>query len=199
MASLKREGKEMKKQNLLYLALFSFVLSGCVVRTYKVTKDRVDQDLASGNRGYLQGQVPESAQVKERRPTRTTQVVEIELYSPVKFEKMPKPKPAETPIVITEDTKLWGNRGFITESTVPEISQPEKTSAVSMEKYTVQKGDTLQKVSKKLYGTTHKWTKIYEANKDTLKGPDKIYPGQVINIPVEGKVEPLKETPENLK
>ena len=58
--------------------------------------------------------------------------------------------------------------------------------AVAFEKYTVQKGDTLQKISQKYFGTTKRWMKIYEANKDTLKGPDKIYVGQVLNIPMDG-------------
>jgi nucleoid-associated protein YgaU len=57
------------------------------------------------------------------------------------------------------------------------------------------KGDTLQKISKKFYGKTNKWNRIYEANKDKLKSPNKIYPGQVIDIPVES----LKKLQENLK
>ncbi|MCX7662077.1 MAG: LysM peptidoglycan-binding domain-containing protein, partial [Candidatus Omnitrophica bacterium] len=46
-------------------------------------------------------------------------------------------------------------------------------------------GDTLQKISLKFYGTTKKWKRIFNANKDIIKSPDKIYPGQVINIPLE--------------
>ena len=137
-----------------------------------------------------------SREPQERKTTRTTQVVEIELHSPLKFEKAPKTKAKEKASLEplweqkTEDQGLEGNRGYLTESISPEIA----TSA-AQEKYTVKKGDTLQKISKACYGTTKKWTKIYEANKDTLKGPNKIYPGQVINIPVE----PLQETQENLK
>ena len=178
--------------SLLGLSLV-FVLSGCVVRSYTVTRERADQDL-TGNRGYLQGQVP-SQEAKERKSTRTTQVVEVELHSPIKFERMPKKaKTAE----YTEDKTIWGNRGFITESTTPEIAEPTVTLGVSMpntEKYIIQKGDTLQKISKRFYGTTKRWNKIFQANKDKLKAPDKIYLGQVIDVPVE----PLKETKENLK
>lgn len=181
----------------LYAILLVFAVSGCIVRTYPVTKDRIDQNLAIGNRGYLKGQTP-SGEVKERKTTRTTRIVEIELHSPIKFETMPKAKPIETKpiesIERTQDQGLWGNRGYITQSETPEIVEPTTTR---LEKYTVQKGDTLQKISKKFYGTSKKWAKIYEANKDMLKGPDKIYPGQAINIPVEPK--PIKEPKENLK
>ncbi|MBL7085206.1 MAG: LysM peptidoglycan-binding domain-containing protein, partial [Candidatus Omnitrophica bacterium] len=33
------------------------------------------------------------------------------------------------------------------------------------------------------YGTTKKWLSLYKANKDKLKGPDKIRPGQTLVIP----------------
>ena len=49
--------------------------------------------------------------------------------------------------------------------------------------YTVQKDDTLQKISKKLFGTYGKWYKIYEANKDKIKNPNILKPGTVLTIP----------------
>ena len=49
--------------------------------------------------------------------------------------------------------------------------------------YVVQKGDTLQKISDKVYGTTKRWKEIYEANRETLKSPDLITPGQELVIP----------------
>ena len=190
----------MKKAFLVFSSWF-FVLgiAGCVVRTYPLTKDRIDQDLTMGNRGYLKGQMPEGQEVRERKSARTIQAIEVELHSPIKFERMPKAKVAqETTVQTTEDKQIWGNRGFISESSSPEVLETETAIAsapVNLEKYTVQKNDTLQKISQKFYGTTKKWNKIYQANKDMLKGPGKIYPGQVINIPLES----LKEPKENLK
>jgi nucleoid-associated protein YgaU len=49
--------------------------------------------------------------------------------------------------------------------------------------YTVQKGDTLSKISKQYYGDANQYMKIFDANKDKLKDPDKIQVGQVLNIP----------------
>ncbi|HEV7733504.1 MAG TPA: peptidoglycan-binding protein LysM [Candidatus Binatia bacterium] len=48
---------------------------------------------------------------------------------------------------------------------------------------TVQKGDTLSKISKEQYGDANRYQKIFEANRPMLKDPDKIYPGQVLRIP----------------
>jgi nucleoid-associated protein YgaU len=49
--------------------------------------------------------------------------------------------------------------------------------------YTVAKGDSLSKIAKQFYGSAGEWKKIYEANKDVIKNPDLIYPGQTFKIP----------------
>jgi len=49
--------------------------------------------------------------------------------------------------------------------------------------YTVVAGDTLSKIAKREYGDASKWHQIYEANRDTIKNPDLIYPGQTFKIP----------------
>ncbi|TRZ93974.1 LysM peptidoglycan-binding domain-containing protein [bacterium] len=188
----------MKRQNKLnfLLLVFIFLLSGCVVRTYESTKDRIDQNLTSGNRGYLKGQAPYS-EPKPRKVSRSTRVVEVELHSPIKFEKVKSPKIQEKAAIRkSDDSQVWGNRGYITQSESPDILEPViPVEAVKTQKYIVQKGDTLQKISEKYYGTTKKWTKIYDANKDILKGPNSIYLGQAINIP--GEVS--EDLTENLK
>jgi nucleoid-associated protein YgaU len=50
--------------------------------------------------------------------------------------------------------------------------------------YTVVRGDTLSAISKSQYGNANQYPKIFEANKPMLTHPDKIYPGQVLRIPV---------------
>jgi len=49
--------------------------------------------------------------------------------------------------------------------------------------YTVQSGDTLSKISKQVYGDGNAYMKIFNANTDKLKDPDKIQPGQQLTIP----------------
>jgi nucleoid-associated protein YgaU len=49
--------------------------------------------------------------------------------------------------------------------------------------YTVKAGDSLSKIAKAHYGDANQYTKIFEANRDKLKDPDKIFPGQVLVIP----------------
>ena len=173
------------------LVALTLILSGCVARTYNLTRDRVDQDLTSisGNRGFITGQP--TTEPGERKTTRTTRVIEVELGLAKQSQaKCPSTTPLTTfreePVITTQEEP----------QTVVEINQ-------TFEKYTVGKNDTLQKISQKFYGTTKKWTKIYEANRNVLHAPNKLYPGQILNIP-EGKkmnTEPVNiiETKENLK
>jgi nucleoid-associated protein YgaU len=49
--------------------------------------------------------------------------------------------------------------------------------------YTVKKGDSLSKIAKAHWGDANKWPKIFEANKEVIKNPDLIYPGQQLRIP----------------
>lgn len=48
------------------------------------------------------------------------------------------------------------------------------------ETYTVKSGDTLSRIGQH-FGVP--WRDIFEANKDTVKDPDKIFPGQTLRIP----------------
>lgn len=162
----------------------TLALSGCVARTYNLTRDRVDQEISSssGNRGYIMGQAPES---KERTTTRTVRVFEIELG---RVKKYNLGCPSITPLATSMEEP----------AAVQEQETQNENTAQNFEKYTAGKNDTLQKISKRFYGTTKRWMKIYEANKDVLRGPDKLYPGQTLKIPSapELKVETEKE---NLK
>jgi nucleoid-associated protein YgaU len=47
----------------------------------------------------------------------------------------------------------------------------------------VERGDTLSKIAKAMYGNANAYPKIFEANTPMLKDPDKIYPGQLLRIP----------------
>jgi len=49
--------------------------------------------------------------------------------------------------------------------------------------YVVVKGDSLSKIAKREYGDANRWRAIYEANRDLIKDPDLIYPGQLLNVP----------------
>ena len=49
--------------------------------------------------------------------------------------------------------------------------------------YTVQSGDSLWKIAQGHYGDGNKWQALFEANREVIKDPDLIYPGQQIRVP----------------
>jgi nucleoid-associated protein YgaU len=175
------------------IVLFGFLtifLSGCIIRTYSVTRERLDQGLTTGNRGYLYGQ-PKNKEATTKKNRRTIRVLEIEFG-----------KPVELPI--TEEKMALSE----SEKSTPATQEAKEVAVVAKEpsltahkpaqtfvKYTVRRNDTLQKISRKFYGTTGKWMQIYKANKNILSAPDKIYTGQILNIPLEE----LKDVEEGLK
>jgi len=170
----------MKNKNIclfLMLAVFALVFSsGCThVRTYTVEKERVDQDLTQGNAGYLSGTPKISPASSERKLTRKTYVTEVEVGGPVQKKKKVV-KEVKKVVVAPKD-----------ENVEPVVSQavPQAATAPQVTTYTVERNDTLQKISQKVYGTMNRWKVIFEANKDKLKTPDRIYAGQVLNIPQE--------------
>lgn len=49
--------------------------------------------------------------------------------------------------------------------------------------HTVASGDSLSSIAKTYYGKSHRWTLIFQANRDTLSAPEKLKVGQKLRIP----------------
>lgn len=54
-----------------------------------------------------------------------------------------------------------------------------------MDRYTVKKGDTLAKISMKVYGDPSEWRRIYNANRSRIKNPNLIHVGQQLDLPTQ--------------
>jgi nucleoid-associated protein YgaU len=60
---------------------------------------------------------------------------------------------------------------------------PSSAAGSAARTYTVADGDSLSKIAKRVYGSTSKWRVIYEANREVIRNPDLVYPGQVLRLP----------------
>jgi nucleoid-associated protein YgaU len=71
----------------------------------------------------------------------------------------------------------------------PRVQSTQQSSAASGQRpsppreYVVRPGDSLSKIARHVYGDASDWRKIYQANRNTIKDPDVIHPGQKIILP----------------
>ena len=47
----------------------------------------------------------------------------------------------------------------------------------------IRRGDNLWTIARRVYGEGLKYTTIYQANTGQIRDPDRIYPGQVFDLP----------------
>jgi len=69
------------------------------------------------------------------------------------------------------------------ESSTSPIDSATALEPGNVEYYVIARGDTLSKIAKRVYGNANDYTRIFEANREVIKDPDKIYVGQKIRIP----------------
>jgi nucleoid-associated protein YgaU len=92
---------------------------------------------------------------------------------------------AKSPDILEKAILLAGNlKGVKSVDSDGLLLNSEKPSSdLGSQFYTIVKGDSLWKIAKKFYGDGNKYPEIFEANREVIKDPDLIYPGQTIRIP----------------
>jgi phage tail protein X len=53
------------------------------------------------------------------------------------------------------------------------------------EYYVIERGDTLSHIARRYYGNANQWPRLFEANREVIQDPDKIFPGQKIRVPID--------------
>ncbi len=77
---------------------------------------------------------------------------------------------------------MAGNIQGVTEVKIDKLQVP--SVQVKVEYYIIKKGDTLSAIAKQFYGRANDYPKIFEANREVIKDPNLIFPGQKIRIPI---------------
>ena len=153
------------------------LVAGCTVKTYMQDRYRLDQ-VMKGNAGCLQGTCPERGDYKD---TRETFVIEVQTKP--RAPKMEETSVTEETIYKSEETYKSETYSAPVQKTVIYKAEESVQAEPVFQNYTIENGDTLQKISKKFYDTYKNWYKIYEANTDVISNPDRVKPGTVIRIP----------------
>jgi nucleoid-associated protein YgaU len=160
--------------------------------------------------------------MEDEKPVSQGKIGKAEPKIKVDVELLERPDLSRFSAPKTPDTEVKGNRGVFEGGVLmmrqdfkaqdvpvqqkPKVwwsTMPEEQPSAQVEpqaevpqtkiiKYKVKKGQTLADVSQDVFGTTKKWKKIYEANKDKIKDPNKIYAGQVLEIEVQAPRQRLK-------
>ncbi|MEN8689732.1 MAG: peptidoglycan-binding protein LysM [Desulfobacterales bacterium] len=78
---------------------------------------------------------------------------------------------------------MAGNVKGVSEVKADGVSAPPQPAPV--EYYVIQKGDSLSAIAKRYYGNAKDYPRIFDANREVIKNPDLIYPGQKIRIPLD--------------
>ncbi|MDP3703133.1 MAG: LysM peptidoglycan-binding domain-containing protein [Candidatus Omnitrophota bacterium] len=155
---------------LLLVAGFATLLmvDGCRAATRITTFPRVDLEMeGTGNRGYLIGSPPPAGELKTTREMLETDVEIPSFYKP----------------------KRGASSGGLEEITPPEMDMDDAGAAPAVagpfDTYVVQKGDSLWSIASKpeIYGRATHWRRIFDANRDLLKSPDRVRAGMTLKIP----------------
>lgn len=77
---------------------------------------------------------------------------------------------------------MAGNVQGVQEVSADQVKAPPQTGKADY--YVIQQGDTLSGIARQFLGNAGDYPKIFEANREVIKDPNLIYPGQKIRIPL---------------
>ena len=90
---------------------------------------------------------------------------------------------ARSPEALEKAVLMAGNVRGVERVDVAGVEAPEIEAKV--EYYVIERGDTLSAIAKRYYGKASLYPEIFEANREVIKDPDLIFPGQKIRIPAQ--------------
>ena len=88
----------------------------------------------------------------------------------------------DDPSALEKVVLMTGNAMGIEEVNVDAVEAPKQTEEVLY--YEISKGDSLWKIAKNTYGDGNQYKKIFDENREVIKDPDLIFPGQKIRLPM---------------
>lgn len=89
---------------------------------------------------------------------------------------------AESGAALEKAVLLAGNVQGVEKVMAVTVKTPDEPK---VEYYEIVSGDTLSGIAKQFYGNAMEYPRLFEANREVIKDPDLIYPGQKIRIPMD--------------
>ena len=159
--------------------------AGNVTSRFETPFKREDPEILAAAQAALQPQ--ESIAQGSNNSVVEPETVEI-TEAPVALEPSPNTEPTQSEAVVvaeTEDAPLVVPEVTPAETQVavsaPQAPEPATRPTVSV--ITVQPGFTLWQIARDMMGEGEMYVQVYEANREQIRDPDLIYPGQVFTMP----------------
>jgi nucleoid-associated protein YgaU len=191
----------------LGVLIMMLLVTGCAgtqsikTRAFVEDRPRVDQSMKGGNYGYIYGTPvpPDRSKLKKTRKVYVVEfskeeeppedVTDVQPVAPAPQPRvsavLPPPREAPRPAPESKYSPIVLPNFDEQSAPAPAPAAAQPASGGKYVDYTIQKNDTLQKISKKFYDTYRKWNLIYEANKAKIPDPNRIKPGVTIRIPTQ--------------
>jgi len=87
----------------------------------------------------------------------------------------------DDPEAVEKAVLMAGNIAGVGEVSIDEVKSPPLSTEVDY--YEIAAGDTLSRIAQQFYGDANAYPRIFDANREVIKDPDKIFVGQKIRIP----------------
>jgi nucleoid-associated protein YgaU len=117
---------------------------------------------------------------------------EIVFDVPEMIAEAPQPAPAPIPdaTVSAEPAEQVMQEQVVQEAAAPEVVPVEREATTTVPEIStalVERGDSLWRISRTIYGSGFRYTEIFAANREQIRNPDLIFPGQVFVLPPDAK------------
>jgi nucleoid-associated protein YgaU len=84
-----------------------------------------------------------------------------------------------SPAKANRDLPRMATAAFLSDELTPAVRRPKNPTAV------VNRGDSLWRISRITYGDGARYAVVYNANREFIRNPNRIYPGQIFVLPVK--------------
>ena len=182
----------MKKMGWILITLFlglGLILASCAQKP-TAELEKAETALAEAREAGAPEWAPDRYQSAENKLNEGKDLIDAGKYKKAKSALEESAQLAE----LARQEAIAARQAAEAQKEKPKPAPVVKAPAVKTE-HTVVKGECLWKIAgyEDVYGDPFQWPLIYEANRDQIKDPDLIYPGQVFTIPRDVPLEKIKE------
>jgi len=158
---------------------------GSVASDDDYTKELFSQDVDRLNSSKIV--VPNSINTEKLAKEDTITLSDIDHYNKIVINRPQKEEYSNnslSKLSIELNSAIDEESNITTTNYTQAISKEIAVRSNEMRIIVVKKGDSLSKIAKRAYGSYDSYIKIFEANPEIIKNPDRIFVGQRLRIPI---------------